>query len=274
MLNSPIRWVGGKSRLHETIIGSLPIHQTYIQPFAGGAWIYFEKPPSAHEVINDIDTDLTAFYRTLQKEPAAFIQSFDWELVSRAEFERLAQLDTAQLSDLERAHRFFYLIMAGWGGELNYPRFQTAINDGGHGNRLIGALQNLERRIMPAAHRLADTRILNQDWQLTINQYDQPDSLIYIDPPYPNNSVNYAHNMRDPENHQRLAERLFSAQCHWLLSSYDTPEIRYTYRHYDIQAVTFTSSMRPADKQTGRLNNKEVLIRNHPPRASLQTRLL
>ena len=51
--------------------------------------------------------------------------------MSRAEFERLADLDPIQLTDVQRAHRFYYLIMAGWGGELDYPRFQTSITDGG-----------------------------------------------------------------------------------------------------------------------------------------------
>jgi len=273
MINSPIRWVGGKSRLRQTIIDSLPTHHTYVEPFAGGAWVYFGKPASTHEIINDIDPDLIAFYRTLQTQSVAFIHSFEWELVSRAEFERLAQLDPAGLTDLTRAHRFFYLIMAGWGGELNYPRFQTAVNDGGHGNRLIGALQNLEQRIQPAAQRLAGTTILNQDWRLTIDQYDQPNSLMYIDPPYPGNGANYARNMRAAEEHQQLAERLFDTHCRWILSSYDTPAIRHTYQHYDIQSVTFASGMKPAEQAKGRINNREVLIRNYNPGAPLQKRL-
>lgn len=97
------------------------------------AWVLFAKPPSKVEILNDIDQDLVTFFRVVKEKPEELIASFEWELVSGAEFERLADLDCSQLSDIQRAHRFYYLIMAGWGGDLNYPRFQTAITDGGMG---------------------------------------------------------------------------------------------------------------------------------------------
>lgn len=165
MLNSPFKWVGGKSRLRKYIINLLPSHTCYVEPFAGAAWVMFGKPPSDVEVINDIDEDLVNFFRIVKHKPEELIASFEWELVSRSEFQRLARLDTSQISDVQRAHRFYYLIMAGWGGELNYPRFQTSITDGGHGNRLIGALETLYKRLKPIHERLSTVIIENLDWQ-------------------------------------------------------------------------------------------------------------
>ena len=143
MLNSPFKWVGGKSRLRKPIIDLLPEHTCYVEPFAGAAWVLFGKPPSEVEILNDLDQELVTFFRVLKKAPEELIASFEWELVARAEFERLANLEPARLTDVQRAHRFYYLIMAGWGGELNYPRFQTSITDGGHGN--FGTLLVAER---------------------------------------------------------------------------------------------------------------------------------
>lgn len=113
MINSPIRWVGGKSRLRKDIIPLIPDHSCYVEPFAGGAWVLFGKKPSPVEVLNDIDGELINFFQVLKHQPEELIKSFEWELVSRAEFERLAQLDPSTLSALERAHRFYYIIMAG-----------------------------------------------------------------------------------------------------------------------------------------------------------------
>src|SRR5579885_989106 len=124
MINSPFKWVGGKSRLRKKIIQVLPSHTYYVDPFASAAWVQFGKTPRNVEVLNDIDEELITFFRVVKEKPEELIASFEWELVARAEFERLAQLDPAQLTDVQRAHRFYYLIMAGWGGELNYPRFQ------------------------------------------------------------------------------------------------------------------------------------------------------
>ena len=51
MLNSPIKWVGGKSRLRKPILAMLPAHTCYVEPFAGAAWVLFAKPPSDVEVM-------------------------------------------------------------------------------------------------------------------------------------------------------------------------------------------------------------------------------
>lgn len=62
MLNSPIRWVGGKSRLRKHIIPLIPPHTCYVELFAGGAWVLFGKQPSPVEVLNDIDQELINFF--------------------------------------------------------------------------------------------------------------------------------------------------------------------------------------------------------------------
>ncbi|HLE27998.1 MAG TPA: DNA adenine methylase, partial [Anaerolineales bacterium] len=110
MLNSPFKWVGGKSRLRKPILDLLPEHTCYVEPFAGAAWVLFGKPPSEVEVLNDLDQELIAFFRVVKEKPEELMASFEWELVSRAEFERLANLEPTQLTDVQRAHRFYYLI--------------------------------------------------------------------------------------------------------------------------------------------------------------------
>lgn len=265
MISSPIRWVGGKSRLRKQIVELLPEHTCYVEPFAGAAWVLFAKPPSDVEVLNDIDQELVSFFRVLKEKPEELMMSFEWELVARAEFERLANLTPTELTDIQRAHRFYYLIMAGWGGELDYPRFQTSITDGGHGNRLIGALKHLQQRLEPVHKRLRTVIIENLDWRECIQRYDRPTTLMYIDPPYPGNKCNYAHNMRDWQEHWELSERLKATQCQWILSSYDAPEIRKLYLGYHIIAVQSFSGMRVKKTNTERLLNEEVLITNFTP---------
>jgi DNA adenine methylase len=265
MVNSPFKWVGGKSRLRKYIIALLPVHTCYVEPFAGAAWVLFGKPPSDVEVLNDIDQELVTFFRVVKEKPEELIASFEWELVARAEFERLAALNPIQLTDVQRAHRFYYLIMAGWGGELKYPRFQTSITDGGHGNRLIGALKTLRERLTPVHERLRTVIVENLDWQECIDRYDRSNTVMYVDPPYPDNGCNYAYNMRSWDEHQFLAERLNQAQCKWILSSYDIPEIRSFYPQNYIVAVQSFSGMKAKKKGSERVMNKEVLITNFQP---------
>jgi DNA adenine methylase len=271
-LNSPFKWVGGKSRLRKYVIELLPEHTCYVELFSGAAWTLFGKPLSDVEIINDIDQDLVTFFRVLREKPEELIASFEWELVSRAEFERLAELDASQLTDVERAHRFYYLIMAGWGGELHYPRFQTSITDGGHGNRLIGALKTLRQRLQPVHERLRTVIIENLDWQACLERYDRPGTVMYVDPPYPGNKCNYAHNMRGWDEHHFLAERLKRTQCKWILSSYDIPEIRLLFSDHFILGVQSASGMSVEKNGSARTLNREVLITNYAPPKSLLLR--
>jgi DNA adenine methylase len=262
MINSPFKWVGGKSRLRKQIIPLLPKHTCYVELFSGAAWVLFGKPPSDVEVLNDIDQELVSFFRIVKEKPEELIASFEWELVSRAEFKRLADLDSSQLTDVQRAHRFYYIIMAGWGGELKYPRFQTSISDGGHGNRLIGALETLKERLAPVHNRLKTVIIENLDWRVCLERYDRPNTVMYIDPPYPANGANYFHNMRDWKEHEELAERLHKTECKWILSSYDIPEMRTLYPENYVVSVQMASGMKAKKNGSERVINKEVLITN------------
>ena len=269
MLNSPFKWVGGKSRLRKFIIPMIPPHTCYVEPFAGAAWVLFGKPVSDVEVLNDIDQELTTFFRVVKDKPEELIASFEWELVSRAEFDRLASLDPHTLGDVERAHRFYYLIMAGWGGESRYPRFQTSIRDGGHGNRLVGALKTLRKRLLPIHERLRTVLIENLDWQDCIQRYDSSTTVMYLDPPYLGNGVNYKFNMRGERDHHSIAEQLGKTKGLWILSSYDTPDIRDLFDGYGITPVRSSSGMQTsrAEQEAGRQRtiNQEILITNFSP---------
>lgn len=266
MINSPFRWAGGKSRLRKQIVPLIPAqHSCYVELFAGAAWVLFGKSPSDVEVLNDIDQELVNFFRVLRDKSEDLIAAFEWELVARAEFERLAGQDCSQLTDVQRAHRFYYLIMAGWGGEAHYPRFQTSISDGGHGNRLIGALKHLKERLQPVHDRLRTVIIENMSWEACFERYDSSKTVFYIDPPYPGNGVNYRHNMREWAEHEALAERLHHAKGKWILSSYDVEEMHNMYEGHHIVRVQSYSGLSVGRNSTERVRNLEVLITNFQP---------
>jgi len=257
MIRSPIKWVGGKSKLRKIILPMIPEHECYVEVFGGAGWVLFAKEPSQVEALNDLDGELMNFFRVVKNAPDELISSFEWNLVSREEFNRLLGLDPANLTEVERAHRFYYLIMASWGGELGSARFQTSVSDGGHGNRLFGALKTLEQRIKPAHQRLQTVIIENLPWEQCIEKYDDPRTFFYLDPPYPGNRCNYQYNMRSLDDHVRLAERLKSAKSKWLLSTYDFQDIRKLFNGHRFNPVSFASGM-----AGNAYKNTELIIAN------------
>jgi DNA adenine methylase len=120
-----------------------------------------------------LDGELVNFFQVVKSQPKALIKSFEWELVSRSRFNKLVKADITKMNALQRAHRFYYIVMASWGGEFGNPRFQTSIMDKGHGNRLVSGIKYVEERIMPVYHRLQNVIIEKMDWRDCITRYDR-----------------------------------------------------------------------------------------------------
>jgi DNA adenine methylase len=65
---SPAKSFGGKSYDCRRIIGLMPAHRVYLEPFLGGGSVLLNKPPAGREIGGDID--LIAFWRHLQADDA------------------------------------------------------------------------------------------------------------------------------------------------------------------------------------------------------------
>lgn len=65
-------YYGGKQRIASKITELIPKHTVYVEPFAGGAAVFFKKPwpdvsNTGHyrEVLNDTNGDVVNFFRVL-----------------------------------------------------------------------------------------------------------------------------------------------------------------------------------------------------------------
>ncbi len=72
-INSPFRYAGGKFYARKLILEHIPEHSYYIEPFAGGASIFFAKSKSTKNWLNDIDDDLTNCLITIRDYPGKLI---------------------------------------------------------------------------------------------------------------------------------------------------------------------------------------------------------
>ena len=253
-MKSPLLWLGSKSQLRDTIISMIPEHKTYVEVFAGGAWVLFGKPMeiSRAEVLNDIDGELINFYRVVKRKSGAFLKGFEWLLVSREIFNQLKDVDPSCLAPEERAVRFFYLMRASILGK-RYSFYSCAAR------RPNLNLDRLEEIVRAVHERLKRVTIEHRDFEKLISMYDRPETFFYLDPPYWQMHL-YRYNFRK-EQHKRLAEMLRALKGKFILSYNDVRDIRKLYRGLTIQTVKPRYSAQGMSGKTTRKGN-ELLIRN------------
>lgn len=219
----PLRYWGSKWLLSDWIVQHFTPHVTYVEPFCGGAAVFFRKDPAPVEVLNDLNGDVINFFDVLRARSDELIQAIDLTPFSRQEFERSFEPSE---DSLDRARKFYVRSYqsfgaggiarrTGWRHVIDDERRSTPAQDW---NRLGG----LEK----AARRLKDASLECRDALWVIEHYDTPKSLFYVDPPYVLSSRNrstgrYAVEMND-DQHRELADCLHQVQGAVIVSGYQS----------------------------------------------------
>ena len=126
----PLPYIGGKRRIAPLIVKLLPPHVTYVEPFAGGAQVFFHKPRSPVEVLNDLDGELVNYLRVVQQHSPELVRWLRHMVSSRALHALFSRQDPTQLTDVQRAARFVYLQKNSFGGRVTRRTFNVPVTHG------------------------------------------------------------------------------------------------------------------------------------------------
>ena len=257
-LNSPIPWVGGKSRLRNDIIALFPDHHTYVEVFAGAAWVYFGKEPSKVDVINDINGDLVNLYRQIKNDPEGFHEALWYMFPSRQLHkmsEELLNDSVGILSDTERAVLFYYQITRAFGARYGSGFCHSPVKP----PRSVITMETL----IQLRERLQKTYVENLPFDRLIKQYDREETFFYLDPPYVvADGKDYYQFSFNEQKHTELRDQLQASKGKWLLSYDDVPLVRQLYKENKIsktKAVPYTLN----NKSSSPKFKTELLISNY-----------
>lgn len=224
-MKAPLRYLGSKWRLADWIVGHLPPHECYVEPFGGSAAVLLTKPRSRVEVYNDIDLEVVAFFEALREHADAIIEAVSLTPCSRAEHEVALGHDTP-CDSVERARRFLIKSWQTRGGLRSNASGRTWWYSRGKGNANTAATtwRRLPRRLRDVADRLLDVHIECDDWRTILDRYDAPETCFYLDPPYlistRNGGSRYVHEMHTEDEHREFLGRVLELEGHVLLSGY------------------------------------------------------
>lgn len=227
-MRTPLTYYGGKQRLAKQIVALMPSHRVYLEPFAGGAAILFAKTPTQRETLNDLDGEVIAFWRALRDHPEDLARAVELTPYSRAEWNDCRRGDVAG-DDIEMARRLLVDIDQSF-GRARSGWSPPSIAMDRRGRWQPGVWENMPAKLAAAADRLRGVALEHADALDLIPRWDQPNTLIYVDPPYTGPlrltpEKGYRVDDHDGTLWGRLVEVLASvSQAHVILSGYPCEE--------------------------------------------------
>jgi len=222
---------GGKTKLAPRIVGMIPPHRIYVEPFAGGAAVYFKKGASPEEVLNDKDAEIAfafKFLRDMTEEDYKWLRKQNW-FVSEPQFKHLK--DMTPKNDRERFYRFYYLKRG------SFARGGSQVDK----NRGLIKTDHLWR----VKERLRNSKVYNTTALKMIDKFDSPNTFFYLDPPYPGRGfVGSTFGKYNIDDLEQLVNKLKNVKGKFLLSL-GTEHQKYLPESWLVKRCQLTRSMTP-----------------------------
>ena len=231
MTTAPVRpaflYYGAKWRIAPWVIAHFPHHHLYVEPYGGAAGVLLRKPPAQLEVFNDLNGDITDFFKAL-RDPALLrdiMTRLRLTPYSREEYRAARGGDG--VDPAERACRLLIKASMAMGARLEgnagfklmlKPAHQIQVAYADDWRRHV---ENLPR----IAERFRSVVIENTGALDLIKRFDRPNTLFYCDPPYVKETRaktfgEYRRFEMSDEDHARLAETLSGVEGMAVVSGY------------------------------------------------------
>jgi DNA adenine methylase len=199
---------------------------TYLEAYGGAGSVLLAKPRHSVEIYNDLEQNVYSLMKVLstaelfeqfrlRAELALYDETTGYEFTKTLRYE---ELDT-----VDRAFMFWYINRTRVNGVGGFS-INTVVRR--NMSKSVSDMLSSVDRLEALHNRLSSVIVCNKDALELIPQFDRPDTLMYLDPPYAlhtRGSARYTQDATD-EHHMLLVERLLAVNdAKILLSGYDTP---------------------------------------------------
>lgn len=227
MIGRPLlRYHGGKWRIAPWVISNFPPHKTFIEVFGGGASVLLRKPKIKHEIYNELDREIVNLFQVVRNHGSELKDQLIHTPYAKSEF-----IEAYQASDdpVEQARRTIIKSHMGVGsvGATRKTGFSTHFDRVTSWKNYIDVLDSI-------IERMQGVIILNQDAKSILEQFDNEDTLFYMDPPYvleTRTGKNYRHEMTD-QDHIDLANLVKQLKGKVVISGYQCDLYHDIYRGF------------------------------------------
>ena len=254
-IGRPLNYFGSKERMCLTIHALIPPGpSTWVDLFCGSGIVTLRKPRHAREVMNDLNGDVVNLFDVLRGPSSAdLFRLIELTPFSEEVLYRCYDADPSGDS-VERAWQFLVTSWFSRGGDAH--RTGLRWSKGANVSPEM-AWTRLPSRLVAVANRLRGVCIRKADALKILADYDDPDCILFIDPPYPGSvGRRYAVKMVN-DQHEALAKRLATCRARVILTM--NPETVYG------ELLRGWTETRVRVQGNGHTNKAEVIMTNFEP---------
>ena len=217
------KYPGSKWSIADWIISYFPEHHSYLEPFFGSGAVFFNKPRSHIETVNDLDGNVVNLFECIRDYPEQLARAIYYTPYARSVYERVFSENPEE--KIQKALNFYTRLNMGHGFRTNGER--VGWKNDVQGRERSYASQDwchLPDKIMMAAERLRGVQIENMPAVELIRRFNYDKVLIYCDPPYML-ETRYGKQYRcemDDKDHVELLETLLQHKGPVVISGYET----------------------------------------------------
>lgn len=266
-MRTPITYYGGKQTLAPTILSMIPPHKIYCEPFFGGGAVFFAKPKSYLEVINDTNERLVTFYRQVINNFDELHNMVQTTLCAETEYIKAKAIYNRMVpaTDLEVAWAFWIVTNFSYAGSPQGGWRWDNGNAGSHSGIYMRRRRNDFTKLLQ--ERLSDVQISCRDALKVIKQRDTPNTFFYLDPPYPMADMKH-YSGYTFQDLKKLLSLLQTIKGKFILSNYESDMLSDFINRNNWHLMKIKLPLKIANFTKAR-QKVEVLIFNYEPNEEL-----
>lgn len=177
-MNSPFRYAGGKFYARKLIAEHLIDTDVYCEPFAGGGSVFFYKPKSRINIINDLDEDIILVYEIIRDRVDEMIELLSTFREPSKEAHSYYKNEYKPTNELEQAVRWYYLNRISYSGIMKFENMYF-----GYGDKYSMRPENWPRQLLKNSAKLQGVELSSRTAIYIIDNLPD-ESLAFVDPPY------------------------------------------------------------------------------------------
>ncbi len=260
-MKTPLTYYGGKQSMTRTIVPRLHPHTCYVEPFCGGAAVFFAKEPAPIETLNDTNAEITNFFSVVQtkkQELTSLVVSTSHSRRAHSDA-RVVYQNPHLFNPVKRAWAVWVLAHQSFAHDFHGAfRFSRSVRST-TSNALARKRDTFD--VHTLAQRIKYVQLECDDALTIIQRYDTPHTLFYCDPPYFNAHMGHYGGYTE-QDFYALLKSLSAIQGTFLLSSYPSDTLQsFTSKH---GWYTQCSRRRIVNSPQGHTKSKtEVLTANY-----------